>query len=176
MFEVIHKEMSRLELNTPKGELISEKQSHSSRLVFLFDDFVIKFEHLGQTEKEIFFYENVLEPVDAKFFPKLLATGYHDNRLFLVQERVFPISGKLASRKQFNQFNYLCNKYSLDDLVLRPKHLQELNLFKLEHFNCCLTREGLKIFDIGNYTHEDYLGCDLYCECDDCCQDGSSWD
>lgn len=174
MYQVIEHDGSEVLVETPKGRMSSSTDSSSSRTVYLFDDFVIKFERRGQNAKELFFYQNVLEEKDAKFFPKLLGSGYYEGELFLIQERAKPIDKKWASRKQARQYQYLTAKYRLSDLTLIERKKTPYGRKYCDHFNLYITGTGLKIYDIGIFyadgTSDFNSGYgSSYCSCSDCC-------
>lgn len=132
-------------------EVESHTNPSSCRTVFIFDTFVIKFDAGSQNEEELSFYNDHLESQDAKFFPKLLASGYFQqvgvNRpySFIVQERVIA-SKRQAKRKDFQRFLQLKRKYWLHDILFAYKRDGEGNQ---RFFNCMMTKAGIKIYDIG---------------------------
>ena len=98
---------------------VSTNISHSTRLVFLFKEFVVKIQRgrFGETQvtNEIKFYNEVLETKDSKFFPKLLDYGYFKQSPYIVQER---IAGRSIKAKDFHikALDTLKRKYRIHDL------------------------------------------------------------
>lgn len=122
----------------------SGKLSNSSRNVFLFEDFVLKFESCDQNAKELYFYQNTLEEEDAHFFPKLLGHGKHNGEVFLLQERVFESENRKPTKEDKAEFDKVVSKYEIGDLCM--------NLYGDGTFymcNCMMTDDGVKIYDIG---------------------------
>lgn len=154
MLEVVSKEYKKARVKKDGVILTSDSDKSSCREVFLFDDFVIKFEALGshyQNKRELYFYQEILEPEDEHFFPKLLAHGIFDNYSFIIQERVENTETPTIKHKK--QLKYLTKKYELDDLIF---YLPGEGFFTKGYVaNIALTKEGLKIYDIG--IHNNYI-------------------
>lgn len=174
------KDSIRIKVN---GEVRTDGQkSHSSRQVFLFDTFVVKFDDCGdQNEAEIGFYENVLKPEDDHYFPRLLGHGTCKNERgfdvsFVVQERVFN-SKKVADAARLQELRDLKDKYKLYDISLSQSDSDN-------HWNALITEDDrLIVYDIGmrssgydtesarnSESMESYRSCD----CSQC-RDSSSW-
>lgn len=129
-------------------------KSHSSRRVFLFDGFVVKFDNTRQNECERDFYLKRLEAKDAKYFPAFLGYGEcvdscGDKWTFLVQERLEMVQ-RNATRRDKQLLDALIRKYDLNDLILHTSDS--------DHHNVAMTEKRFKIFDIGYYWHlDEYL-------------------
>lgn len=144
------KQVTAVTVKVGEQKMSSSNRSQSSRQVFTFDNFVIKFDTGYQNGREIKFYEEYLDAADAKYFPKLLGQGTYGDYSFLIQERVKPLDNQYAKRRDFQIFKRLTKKYQLSDLSFGEP---VWNAPKKQHFfNCYMTREGIKIYDIGwNY-------------------------
>jgi len=135
------------------GELRTDgSPGYSSRRVFIFDDFVIKFESgFGiQNRDELSFYNEVLEEKDAKYFPKILGFGQFEKWSFIVQEKVH--NAKEADEYHIDTLRYLINKYELYDLIVSMNCAGN-------HHNVAITEDDkLFIYDIGMRNQEgDYF-------------------
>lgn len=188
MFEVLTRGYNEVQLSA-NGEVIRSNHSDtSSRQVFIFDTFVVKFDgsNKWQNKREIHFYENVLEEEDAQFFPKLLGHGTHNGETFLIQERVEHT--EIPTEEDEDQFRYLETKYGIDDVGCRAASNTPWNK---EGYvcNCAITKDGLKIFDIGisqhNWGDDEPSSSSSYssypyssspeCDCSGCKEDDCEW-
>lgn len=120
-----------------------ERGYNCCRKVFIFDDFVVKFEgnddYYEQNKNELRFYNEILLEEDKKHFAKILGSGEQNGKLFLVQEKVVD-TGERASCEQMAEFERLSENYGLEgDIEFDYEYRR----------NCALTSEGIKIFDVG---------------------------
>ncbi len=131
-----------LRVETGEGELYeSDETSHSSRYVYLFDKFVVKFDKMSsiQNKAELKFYTEILEDEDRQFFPKLLASFEYDGGLVLVQERTDDVSGDIP-QDVVDLANGILYKYDITDIIFE----------KGVRVNAAYTaNKEIKIYDIG---------------------------
>lgn len=155
MWEIINRNWKMAQVKRGDTVLTSTKDSSSCRRVFVFDDFVVKFEPLGnsyQNKRELYFYQELLEPEDEEFFPKLLAHGVFDGDSFIIQERVDHT--EIPTKEHEELLKYLTKKYLLDDLVF---YLPNKDFFPKGYVaNLAITKDGLKIYDIGIHDSVDF--------------------
>lgn len=143
--DIIKFDRKELIIKVRRAMVKNKVTSHSSRLVFVFNDFVVKFDTGTQNSSEKKFYQELLDKKDAQYFPKLLGYGEFDGRTYLIQERVKGRSVKIT-KEHADTLNYLQRKYKLWDLS--PADVGDYT-YKRDNF--LVTSKGLKIYDVGYY-------------------------
>jgi hypothetical protein len=141
---IIDKTEFTLTVNVNGENLTSRICRSSSRDVFIFDTFVVKFDTERSCGEQNFhersFYELYLSKDDKQFFPELYAYGTYNNVSYLVQEKVTPVN-KSDFYPEFDNtlLNNVIKKYSLRDVGYEYNYCR----------NFVVTADGFKIYDIG---------------------------
>lgn len=119
--------------------------SHSSRRVFKFDKFVVKFDAVKnedceyrQNRLEVKNY-NSLPDYERKYFAAILATGTVKRKFYIVQELV-EHTDREVTQDEIEEFQVLRDKYSLWDVSVGKSYICNASL---------LPERGFKIYDIG---------------------------
>ncbi len=129
------------------GKLARKKQGTTTdhcRQVFRTKNHVVKFDGIDvgpdcchiQNDKELENYDKI-EEHDLKYFAQIVEHDFVDGKLYLIQERVYPVDRNPTANDK-TMLEHLKDKYEfLEDVD------ESTNLFYTEH--------SFKIYDIGHF-------------------------
>lgn len=136
------------------GNLLASSGCHrTSREVFLFDEFVLKFDSYGdQNENEVAFFTDMLFDEDEQYFPKFLGHGKLNGMSYVMQERINVADDQIPTMEQISLLAELIERYRIEDvgfMGMEYKGYFAGEVYCFNHNVVPVGEDGLKIYDVG---------------------------